>query len=177
VTRSANQHPPAGCASGPLPPTTCPALLPLPPLPQVNAYRRLSSVSAKVHSSEELAALLASTTQESLPALHTLVLSAQQGAGCRAAFGALRHAGLGRLVLHGVEAEGGFEGLELLEGGRLVPAGYALCIGWGSGMSDASASPIVRGARPCLVQTCTLLWCQVLQLGHLMPGKQGWQGT
>ncbi len=84
---------------------------------QVGAYRRLSSVSAKVHSSGELSALLASITQDSLPALHTLVLVAQQGAGCRAAFGALRHAGLQRLVLHGVEAEGGFEGLEQLEGG------------------------------------------------------------
>ncbi|GAB4823031.1 hypothetical protein N2152v2_010077 [Parachlorella kessleri] len=83
---------------------------------KVGAYRTLSWVSAKVDSTEELHTLLDSITQQSLPALRTLVLVAQQGGSVHGALSKLRHDGLAQLVLHGVEAEGGFEDLEHLTG-------------------------------------------------------------
>ena len=89
----------------------------LPPW-QAGAYRRLQSVTARLASAAELAALLPCVTTEALPELRTLCLAAEGGGGgVRGALGALRHPGLRRLVLHGVEAEGGFEGFQHLEGG------------------------------------------------------------
>ena len=74
-------------------------------------------MSAKVDSTEELHTLLGSITQQSLPALRTLVLVAEHAGSVHGVLSKLRHDGIAQLVLHGVEADGGFEDLEHLTGG------------------------------------------------------------
>lgn len=82
---------------------------------QAGAYRRLSSITARLEGPDDAAALLAAVSPGTLPALRSLVLQARPG--LRARLGRLQHTGLRRLALLGVEAEDGFEGLVQLAGG------------------------------------------------------------
>lgn len=86
-------------------------------------------MTVHLRSPHEFSQLLPCLTPEALPALRTLCLAAAPGAGVRGALGPMRHGGLKRLVLHGVEAEGGFEGFDQLSGGHLnSPELAAACL-------------------------------------------------
>lgn len=117
---------------------------------QAGAYRRLRSVTARVSSAEEVAELAAALTQQALPELHTLALLAAPspaGGSVQAQLAALEHSGLTRLVLQGVELEGGFEGLQQLAGaverwGWEFRVYYFVCVG-----GEAMCAHTVQAAR------------------------------
>ncbi|KAL4436703.1 hypothetical protein ABPG75_003842 [Micractinium tetrahymenae] len=79
-------------------------------------YARLERLALKLSPSDDLPAVLGCIRPATLPALRCLALLAPNGAGMAADMGGLRHGGLARLDLRGLQLPAGFASLQQLSG-------------------------------------------------------------
>lgn len=93
-----------------------PPFHPAPPWQASAPYARLERLALKLCPSDDLPAILGSIRPAPLPALRCLALLGPAGAGMAADPAALRHAGLTRLDLRGLQLSAGFASLQHLTG-------------------------------------------------------------